>query len=53
MAGSARVAPMEIMDFLISGYTPYIPTTDQPLAQKMRLKTLIFFIVFGLRCIEI
>jgi hypothetical protein len=30
--------PLESLNLLLFGYIPYIPTTDQPLAQKWRLK---------------
>ncbi len=33
-----RLPPLESLNLLLFGYTPYIPTTDQPLAQKLRLK---------------
>jgi hypothetical protein len=34
----SRLLPLESLNLLLFGYTPYIPTTDQPLAQKFRLK---------------
>jgi hypothetical protein len=33
-----RLPPLESLNLLLFGYIPYIPTTDQPLAQKLRLK---------------
>ncbi len=33
-----RLTPLESLNFLLFGYTPYIPTTDQPLAQKLAQK---------------
>ncbi len=32
-----RLPPLESLNLLLFGYTPYIPTTDQLLAQKLRL----------------
>jgi hypothetical protein len=33
-----RVPPLKSLNLLPSGYTPYTHTTDEPLAQKSRLK---------------
>jgi hypothetical protein len=47
-----RVPPLESLNLLLFGYTPYTHTTDEPLAQKSRLKKTMlksdFFSRFGL-----
>jgi hypothetical protein len=36
--GQFDLSPLESLNLLLSGYTPCIRETDQPLAQKSRLK---------------